>query len=84
MTHNIRFLPSLAHVLYILVWKDVKWAWLHIYTKAFKKAKDLVSATHDVTKLVKLYCDASPQGVGACLMQMMDGHERPVAHFNIS
>ena len=70
MTYNIRFLPSLAHVLYALyklVRKDVKWVWLHIHNKAFKKAKDLVSAApvlahYDVTKELKLYCDASPRG----------------------
>ena len=28
----------------------------------------------------KVYCDASPRGVGACLMQVMNGHERPVAY----
>ena len=88
MTYNIRFLPSLAHVLYPLyklVRKDVKWVWLHSHNKAFNKAKDLVSAApvlahYDVTKQLKLYCDASPRGVGACLMQMMDGHEQPVAY----
>ena len=28
----------------------------------------------------KLYCDASPHGVGACLMHIVDGLERPVAY----
>ena len=35
---------------------------------------------YDITKQLKVYCDASPRGVGACLMQVMNGHERPVAY----
>ena len=88
MTYNIRFLPSLAHVLhplYKLVHKDARWGWSHAQVKAFKEAKKLVSVTpvlvhYDITKQLKVYCDASPRGVGACLMQVMDGHERPVAY----
>ena len=34
----------------------------------------------DVNKPIKLYCDASPHGVGACLMHIVDGVERPVAY----
>ena len=88
MTYNIRFLPSLArilHPLYKLVQKDVTWIWSHSHKKAFNEAKNLVStapvlAHYDITKQLKLYCDASPRGVGACLMQVMDKHERPVAY----
>ena len=87
MTYNIRFLPSLAHLhsLYKLVQKDVTWIWSHSHKKAFSEAKNLVStapvlAHYDITKPIKLYCDASPQGVGAFLMQEMDKHERPVAY----
>ena len=29
-------------------------------------------------KPLKLYCDASPHGVGACLMHVIDGVEKPV------
>ena len=88
MTYNIRFLSSLArilHPLYKLVQKDVTWIWSHSHKKAFNEAKNLVStapvlAHYDITKQLKLYCDASPRGVGACLMQVMDKHERPVAY----
>ena len=34
---------------------------------------------YDVHKPLKLYCDASPHGVGACLMHVIDGVEKPVA-----
>ena len=47
---------------------------------AFDKAKVLVSQSpvlvhYDVNKPIKLYCDASPHGVGACLMHIVDGVE---------
>jgi len=46
--------------------------------KAFKKAKKLVSKapvlTHyDAMKPIKLYCDASPYGLGACLIHIRSG-----------
>ena len=52
--------------------------------KAFKKAKKLVCKapvlTHyDVNKPIKLYCDASPYGLGACLMHVVEGQKMPVA-----
>ena len=34
---------------------------------------------YDVHKPIKLYCDASIHGVGACLMHVVEGIERPVA-----
>ena len=88
MTYNSRFLPSLAHVLHPLhnlVHKDARWGWSHAHVKAFKEAKKLVSVApvllqYDITKQLKVYCDASPCGVGACLIQVMNGHGRPVAY----
>ena len=52
--------------------------------EAFDKAKVLVSKSpvlvhYDVHKPIKLYCDASPHGVGTCLMVVVDGVEKPVA-----
>ena len=81
MTYNIRFLFPL----YKLVQKDVTWIWSHRHKKAFSEAKNLVStapvlAYYDITKPIKSYCDESPQGVGAFLMQEMDKHERPVEY----
>lgn len=65
--------------------KETKWEWSSEHDKAFKDAKDLVStapilAHYDVTKQIKLYCDASPRGVGTCLMQVVNGQEKPVAY----
>ena len=84
MTYNVKFLPTLAdvlHPLYALLKKDRRWLWGKQQKKAFKKAKKLVCKapvlTHyDVNKPIKLYCDASPYGLGACLVE---GQKKPVA-----
>ena len=41
---------------------------------------DPVLAHYDTDKPVKLYYDASPRGVGACLMHIINGQERPVVY----
>jgi len=87
MTYNVKFLPSLADMLYplyTLLKKDSRWTCDKHQKKAFKKAKKLVSKapvlTHyDVMKPIKLYCDASSYGLGACLMYIVDGQEQPFA-----
>ena len=35
---------------------------------------------YDVNKPIKLYCDASAREVGACLMYVVNGEEKPVAY----
>ena len=35
---------------------------------------------YDVNKPIKLYCDASAWGVGACLMHVVNGEEKPLAY----
>ena len=35
---------------------------------------------YDVTKPIKLHCDASAREVGACLMHVVNGEEKPVAY----
>ena len=55
----------------------------------FDKAKELVSQSPvlvdcDFTKPIKLCCDASPYGVGACLMHIADGVEWPVGYASCS
>ena len=39
-----------------------------------------VLAHYDVDLPIKLYCDASLYGLGACLMHVIEGKERPVAY----
>ena len=89
MTYNAKFLPSLSHVLHplnSLLRKNVKWKWSEEEQKSFDAAKALLAnrqylAHYDVSKPLKVYCDASPKGVGACLTHVMsDGAEQPVAY----
>ena len=52
---------------------------------AVKSARDLVSKStivvhFDPTKPIKVFCDASSVGVGACLVHIVKGEERPVMH----
>ena len=77
---NARFLPLLStmllHPLYKLLRKETHWKWTKVCQEAFSKAKTSVSqvpvlARFDVTKSIKLYCDASPYGLGACLMYVI-------------
>ena len=88
LQYYARFLPHLSselQPLYELLQDDTPWNWTEACTVAFESAKDaLISAdvlTHyDVTKPLKVECDASPFGVGAVLTHVMDnGDERPVA-----
>ena len=80
MTYVSKFLPSISsvlHPLYQLLGKNVCWTWSHQCQSAFDKAKVLVSqapvlAHYDVHKPLKLYCDASPTGLGACLMHVIN------------
>ena len=73
----------MLYPLYQLLHKDSRWKWTDKCQDAFDKAKVLVSKSpvlvhHDVHKPIKLYCDASPHGVGACLMHVVR-IERPAA-----
>ena len=65
--------------------RETKWKWGPAQVQAFATAKELVAkasvlAHYSVDKPIRLYCDASPKGVGACLMNTIDGQERPVAY----
>ena len=87
MTYNVKFLPaitSVLHPLYSLLRKNARWLWGKKHKHAFKKAKELVSkapvlAHYSVNSPIKLYCDASSYGLGACLMHIIGGQEKPVA-----
>ena len=89
MTYKAKLLPNLAHVLhplYQLLRKNTKWAWKIKQKKAFVAAKtllcqDCVLIHYDVSKPLKLYCDVSASGLGACLVHLMpDRSERPLAY----
>ena len=88
MTYLAKFLPlasSVLHPLYQLLCKDTRWFLSQEYMSTFVKAKVLVSKApilvhYDVHKPLKLYCDASPYRLGACLLHVIDSCEQPVAH----
>ena len=89
LTFNARFIPNLSSVvqpLYELIKDATPWSWSGACEKAFQEAKRLmakvtVAAHYDVSLPVRLYCDASSVGVGACLTHVYpDGTERPVAY----
>ena len=78
-------LSTMLHQFYQLLRNDTPWRWSKDCQQAFDKAKSSVSpapalAHYDVTKPIKLYCDASPYGVGACMMHIINVEERPVAY----
>ena len=83
-----QFLPNIAatlHPLYVLLQKGQPWMWKTEQKMSFHEAKQKLIQSdflvhNDLTKVLKLNCDASPYGVGACLVHVMeDGSERPVA-----
>ena len=88
MTYNVKFLPSIADVLrplYRLLRKDVRCLWGKKQEQAFTEAKQLVCkapvlAHYNVDTPIKIYCNASAYGVGACLMYVIEGEEKPVAY----
>ena len=66
--------------------KDVLWNWSQECENAFADIKRLLStapvlAHFDVNKKVIVECDASPFGLGACLLhEFPDGSVRPVCY----
>ena len=89
ITYNAKFLPSLSHVLHPLhqlLQKHAQWAWKTEHQEGFTKAKQLLCQDcmlihYDVNKPLKLFSDASPYGLGACLVHVMpNGDERPIAY----
>ena len=52
-----------------------------IVYQAKKLVSEATTLVHfDTNKPIKVYCDASSVGVGACLMDFLNGQERPVAY----
>lgn len=58
--------------------------WTSNHEKSFQEAKRLVCEVvtlvhYDVNKPVRVYCDLSSYGVGACLKHVIGGQEKPIA-----
>jgi len=88
LTYNAKFLPNMSHTLHPLnqLLKKTPWVWKAKQQKAFEAAKCLLSqdapfAHYDVKRKLKLYCDASAYGLGACLVHVINyNSEKPVAY----
>ena len=72
-----QFSPNIAatlHPLYVLLQKGQQWMWKTEQKMSFHEAKQKLIQSdflvhYDLTKVLKLNCDASPYGVGTCLVR---------------
>jgi len=67
VTYNFKFIPALPHTLHPLhqlLCKINLWIWKVLHKKALVTAKQLLCEGS-----IKLFCDASAYGLGACLAQ---------------
>jgi len=81
ITYNAKFMPHLSqtlriHPLHQLLRKNAPWQWRMKHQRAFVAAeqllcKDTMLTHYDINKPLKLFCDASPHGVGVCLVHVM-------------
>ena len=58
---------------------------MEVGSRVLKTTKELVAkapvlAHYDVDKPIQLYCDVLSKNVGACLMHVINGEERPMAY----
>ena len=83
------FLPNLASILaplHDLLKKGKEWVWTKECQEAYNACKegltsDSVLVHYDVTRELRLACDASSYGLGAVISHVMDdGRERPIAY----
>ncbi|XP_026688735.1 uncharacterized protein LOC103523326 isoform X4 [Diaphorina citri] len=82
------FIPCMAEVtapLRTLLKKGIEWHWTEVQQQAFDKLKDIVSTTpvlkhFDPKQDITIQCDASQNGLGACLLQ----NKQPVAYISRS
>ena len=78
-------LATILHPLNELLRKETNWKWTRECEQAFNSCKaQLVEGSflvhYDVSKPMKLACDASPYGVGAVISHVLsNGEERPIA-----
>ena len=81
----IQDLARIAHPLYQLLSKEVRWYWSRECQESFEKIKLAITSPtflvhYQMDLPVKLICDASSIGIGAVLAhEMPDGTEKPIA-----
>lgn len=89
INYYAKFLPNLStilHPLHNLLKKGQEFVWSGICDDAFREVKRLLAkkpvlAHYNPELELRVYCDASPYGVGAALVQRSpNGDERPVLH----
>lgn len=89
VNYHETFLPNLHGIcsdLHRLSGKNERWKWTQKHEDTFQKVKDMLSSTatlvpYDETRSIIIACDASEQGLGAVLLQIMgDKQERPIAY----
>ena len=74
------------HPMRRLLWKEVPWEWSEECAQAFEKIKVKLSTSpvlvhFDVIMTIIVECDASPQGLRACLLhEYSDDSRRPVCY----
>ena len=81
MAYNVKFLPAITRV----QGRMQNGRGGRSTSIPSKKGKELVSkapvlAHYSVNSPIKLYCDASSYGLGACLMHIIGRQEKPVAY----
>ena len=84
VTYLARYIPNLSqitHPIRELLHKKNEFIWTHEQDKAFDGIKkiltsDTVLTHYNVNEMVEVHCDASQNGLGACLMQ----NDKPVAY----
>ena len=84
-----RFVPGIStilHPLNQLLRKDAEWNWSAERIAAFDRIKQLIAAApvlahYDLSKPLILESDASPVGLGACLLQEESDGSRISVHF---
>jgi len=88
-----RFIPNSSQLMFPLnqlLQKGVKWEWSEQCKKSFEDIKSVLSSSsvlahYDPSKPLVLECDASPHGIGACLLQQdSQGNFRPVVYVSRS
>ena len=89
VTYNTKLMPSLSqtlHSLYQLLRRNVQWSRITDHQEAFTKVKqspcqDCMLAHYNVSKPLNFFCDAFPNGLGACMVHViLNGEERLVAY----
>lgn len=88
LNYYSRFIPNLSseiHELYKLLRKTTKFEWTDACQQAFEKSKSLLEQhslleIYDPTKEMVVVADASPYGIGAILLKVENGIEKPVLY----